>query len=110
MEHLPHVVLVGDGAVRFAAEIGMLRENLLTDHSERVRRAGLKGRTLIDWQEAPELLAALLKRSAALTQDPEHVTGTVNFFIRRIDRGALHRRSVPVGGHGNIRGSLVIRQ
>jgi beta-aspartyl-peptidase (threonine type) len=82
MEDLPHVVLVGDGAARFAAEIGMPRENLLTDHSERVWRAGLEGRTLIDWQGAPELLAALLKRSAALTQDPEHVTGTVNFIAQ----------------------------
>jgi beta-aspartyl-peptidase (threonine type) len=82
MEDLPHVVLVGDGAARFAAEIGMPRENLLTDHSERVWRAGLEGRTLIDWQGVPELLAALLKRSAALTQDPEHVTGTVNFIAQ----------------------------
>lgn len=41
MEDLPHVILVGEGAMRFAAEIGMQRENLLTEHAEKAWRAGL---------------------------------------------------------------------
>ncbi|MCS6937879.1 MAG: N(4)-(beta-N-acetylglucosaminyl)-L-asparaginase [Roseiflexaceae bacterium] len=82
MEDLPHVILVGEGAARFAAEIGMQRENLLTEYAEQVWRAGLEGRTTINWQGVPELVAALLRRSAALTKDPEHVTGTVNFIAQ----------------------------
>ncbi|ABU60446.1 N(4)-(beta-N-acetylglucosaminyl)-L-asparaginase [Roseiflexus castenholzii] len=82
MEELPHVILVGEGAARFAAEIGMQRENLLTEHAEKVWRAGLEGRAMIDWQGVPELVAALLRRSATLTSDPERVTGTVNFIAQ----------------------------
>lgn len=82
MEDLPHVILVGEGAMRFAAEIGMQRENLLTEHAEKAWRAGLEGRAMIDWQGVSELVAALLRRSATLTTDPEHVTGTVNFIAQ----------------------------
>jgi len=73
------------GALKgYRAAISVARRVMedLPQHAEKVWRAGLEGRTLIDWQGAPELLAALLKRSAALTQDPEHVTGTVNFIAQ----------------------------
>lgn len=82
MEDLPHVILVGEGAARFAAEIGMQRENLLTEEAENVWRAGLEGRSMIDWQGVSELVATLLRRSATLAKDPEHVTGTVNFIAQ----------------------------
>jgi N4-(beta-N-acetylglucosaminyl)-L-asparaginase len=36
MEHTGHVMLVGEGAERFAVSVGFLRENLLTDHSRKV--------------------------------------------------------------------------
>jgi len=36
MEHTGHVMLVGDGAERFAVAVGFPRENLLTDHSRKV--------------------------------------------------------------------------
>jgi N4-(beta-N-acetylglucosaminyl)-L-asparaginase len=35
-EHTGHVMLVGEGAERFAVAVGFLRENLLTDHSRKV--------------------------------------------------------------------------
>src|SRR5437867_5429539 len=35
MEHTAHVMLVGDGAERFAVAIGFPRENLLTEHSRK---------------------------------------------------------------------------
>ncbi|NWG19542.1 MAG: N(4)-(beta-N-acetylglucosaminyl)-L-asparaginase [Chloroflexi bacterium] len=82
MDDLPHVFLVGDGAMRFAAELGLKRENLLTPEAEQTWRAGIEGREMIDWHGVPELVATLLQRSATLTKDPEHVTGTVNFIAQ----------------------------
>ncbi len=36
MEHTGHVMLVGEGAERFAAAMGFPRENLLTEHSRKI--------------------------------------------------------------------------
>jgi N4-(beta-N-acetylglucosaminyl)-L-asparaginase len=36
MEHTGHVMLVGEGAERFAVAVGFSRENLLTDHSRKI--------------------------------------------------------------------------
>jgi len=36
MNHTGHVMLVGDGAERFAVAVGFPRENLLTDHSRKI--------------------------------------------------------------------------
>jgi N4-(beta-N-acetylglucosaminyl)-L-asparaginase len=36
MEHTGHVMLVGEGAERFAVALGFPRENLLTDHSRKI--------------------------------------------------------------------------
>ena len=82
MEELPHTMLVGDGAARFAAEIGLTPENLLSPEAEQTWKAGIEGKEMIDWHGIPELVAALLKRSGQITQDPEHVTGTVNFIAQ----------------------------
>ena len=82
LDELPHVMLVGEGAARFAAEIGMRPENLLTEEAERTWRAGLEGRAEVEWHGIPELVDALLKRSAQVTSDPEHVTGTVNVIAQ----------------------------
>ncbi|MEN9935497.1 MAG: hypothetical protein RLZZ387_2076 [Chloroflexota bacterium] len=82
MEELPHVFLVGEGAARFAEEIGMQREHLLSPEAEATWRAGVEGRGMIDWHGVGEQVAALLNRSARLVKDPEHVTGTVNFLAQ----------------------------
>jgi beta-aspartyl-peptidase (threonine type) len=84
LEELPHVMLVGEGAARFAAEIGMAAENLLSEEAERTWRAGIEGKAMVEWQGIPELVAALLARSGQLTKDPEHVTGTVNFIAQDV--------------------------
>jgi N4-(beta-N-acetylglucosaminyl)-L-asparaginase len=42
MEKTPHIVLVGDGALKFALENGFSKENLLTPESERAWRKWLK--------------------------------------------------------------------
>ncbi|HEX8814156.1 MAG TPA: N(4)-(beta-N-acetylglucosaminyl)-L-asparaginase [Terriglobales bacterium] len=36
MHHTGHVMLVGEGAERFAVDVGFPRENLLTDHSRKI--------------------------------------------------------------------------
>jgi L-asparaginase / beta-aspartyl-peptidase len=82
MEELPHVFLVGEGAARFAAELSMTPENLLSPEAERTWREGIEGRGMIDWHGVSEQVARLLARAPAVTKDPEHVTGTVNFIAQ----------------------------
>jgi len=60
LERLPHVLVVGDGAARLADEIGLVREETLT---EEARDA---------WQRGVD--------THAPTADPDHVAGTVNFL------------------------------
>ncbi len=78
MNELPHVMLVGEGAERFAKECGHSEENLLTPEAEATWRAGIEGRDLTGWKGVPEMLTNLLRRSKSITKDPEHTTGTVN--------------------------------
>lgn len=82
LEELPHVMLVGEGAARFAAELGMAAEDLLSPAAAATWRAGLAGERALDWDGAPELLASLLARAPQITRDPEHTTGTVNVLAR----------------------------
>jgi beta-aspartyl-peptidase (threonine type) len=72
MEDLPHVLIVGDGAARFAAECGMEPENLLTEPARAVWQQGLDAQ--LSGRELPEQLAQLTRLAA----DPEHAAGTVN--------------------------------
>jgi beta-aspartyl-peptidase (threonine type) len=48
-----HVLVVGDGAARLAAAIGLQPESLLTEHSERVWRDGLARQQAADPENAP---------------------------------------------------------
>lgn len=78
MEHLPqHVLLVGDGAARFAAEQGFEKMDLLTPHAEDAWRKMLAG---MPTGEA-ENLAFRVQRA----HDPEKTVGTVNFLARDKD-------------------------
>jgi beta-aspartyl-peptidase (threonine type) len=81
MAELPHVLLVGDGAARFAAEIGMQAENLLTPEAEHAYREGISGRVPDDFRDAQgALISDLLRRATGIATDPERVAGTVNFL------------------------------
>lgn len=53
MERTQHVLIVGDGAARLAAQIGLQRESLLTEHSEQVWRDGLARQRPADPERAP---------------------------------------------------------
>jgi beta-aspartyl-peptidase (threonine type) len=81
MERLPHVFLVGEGAARFAGELGMQREELLTDETRRIWQSGIDG-------SLPGKLALFRGQLAQLTTlaaDPEHVKGTVNVVARDVN-------------------------
>ncbi len=83
MEDLPHVMLVGAGAARFAAEIGLVAENLLTPEAAATWRVGVSAGDLpADLADTAALASTLLARARGLVRDPEHVTGTVNFIAR----------------------------
>ena len=75
LEHLPqHLLLVGEGAARFAAERGFTKARLLTPDAEDAWRRTMAG-------EAPDDAANLAFR-IKLAQDPERTVGTVNFIAQ----------------------------
>ncbi len=83
LEQLPHVLLVGEGAARFAAELGMAAENLLTAPAEQAWRAGLAGRLPDEFRDAQgQIMERMLARATRLATDPERVAGTVNFIAQ----------------------------
>ena len=49
MEHTGHVMLVGEGAERFAVAVGFPRENLLTDRSRKIWLLWKEYHSLDDW-------------------------------------------------------------
>jgi len=94
MERLPHVMLVGDGATRFAAEIGAQKAPLLT-----ARTRGLWVDFLKRARETPvsvrrrTALAPLVRRTVRLNR-----TGTVNFIA--LDRKGRIASAVSTSGWG----------
>jgi beta-aspartyl-peptidase (threonine type) len=83
MEELPHVMLAGAGAARFAAELGMSQEELLTDVAAQAWREGIEGRLPEAYRDAHgAIIADLLRRATHLAKDPERVAGTVNFIAQ----------------------------
>lgn len=83
MEDLPHVMLVGEGAARFAAELGLPREQLLTEEAAQVWRDGIEGRLPAAFRDVQgAIVGELLRRATYLATDPERVAGTVNFIAR----------------------------
>ncbi|MBE2202181.1 MAG: N(4)-(beta-N-acetylglucosaminyl)-L-asparaginase [Anaerolinea sp.] len=81
METLPHVLLVGEGAERFAAEMGLVREDLLTDAARATWEQRLR-------QDMPADVFANLRGDiplrdwVRLATDPERARGTVNFIAQ----------------------------
>lgn len=81
MEELPHVFLVGEGAERFAAEIGADRRQLLTDKTADTWRKHMLGamseEELNHLAEDPNL-----RRWVTVAMDPRLAGGTVNFIAQ----------------------------
>ena len=87
MEELPHVMLVADGAERFAAEMGFATEELLTAEAQAVWEKRLRH------DMPPDVFANLRQQTAlrdwvSLATDPERAKGTVN-FIAQDSRGDI---------------------
>jgi N4-(beta-N-acetylglucosaminyl)-L-asparaginase len=85
MRRLPHVMLTGAGARRFADEAGVPRENVLLDDSKRVWRQRLeKELSAAELKRFPDIPLAPLSR--AIT-DPERVRDTTVFLSADVARG-----------------------
>lgn len=87
MEELPHVMIVGEGAERFAREMGFEKKDLLTPKAREIWEKGLKEKAPDIYGERAEYLESL-RRFANLAVDPEKHLGTVN-FIAMDSRGHL---------------------
>ncbi len=97
MEELPpHVLLVGSGAERFAAEMGFQRRELLTEKSREVWEERL--RTAI-----PEAALANLGKEPDLRQwvkrvrESRQAGGTVNFIVQDADAASLTGGNICAG-------------
>jgi beta-aspartyl-peptidase (threonine type) len=73
LERLPHAMLAGAGADRFAREVGLAAHDLLTDEAAATWRHGVETYGVDLGPDAP-----LADAVRTLVLDPEHVTGTVN--------------------------------
>jgi beta-aspartyl-peptidase (threonine type) len=81
MEELPHVLLVGSGAERFAREMGFPERDLLTPEAEKVWREIFQGRIPSVYRDRMLYLDSI-RKYARLAVDPERPTETVNFIAR----------------------------
>ncbi len=80
MEELPHVFLVGNGAARFAEEIGAERGDLMSEHVRARWAEWVRQRTSPEqWTDWP---AQPLARWARMSADPEAAHGTVCLVVR----------------------------
>ncbi|MGH2542821.1 MAG: isoaspartyl peptidase/L-asparaginase, partial [Ardenticatenaceae bacterium] len=84
METLPHALLAGEGAARFAREMGFEQAELLTEASRRIWRARLD-RAEPYYQKMRELASAMAldpELAAEAYNQSRSVTGTSNFIAR----------------------------
>ncbi len=81
MEELPHVMLVGPGAERFAAEIGMEQRDLLTPDVQEQWRKQLE-QTIRIHDVGAQRYQEKVRGWVAKLADPHKHTGTVNFLAR----------------------------
>lgn len=96
MDDLPHVLLAGEGASRFAAECGFEPRELLTPEAARIWRERMDDR---DGGRYMSRIRDLVGRAAsdpemAVSGEPPH--GTVNFIAR--DRSGLIAAAVSTSG------------
>jgi beta-aspartyl-peptidase (threonine type) len=90
MERTPHVLVVGDGASSLAAEIGLEREDLLTDEVRTIWRDGLDGKL------EPGSAGASMLAQVRQAVDPDRVAGTVN--VLAIDASGAIASAVSTSG------------
>jgi len=81
MEELPHVLLVGAGAERFAREMGFPETDLLTPEAKAVWREIFDAKVPSVYEERLAYVESI-RRFAKLAADPERPNETVNFIAR----------------------------
>lgn len=81
MEDLPHVLLAGEGAARFAAEMGFEERDLLTPEAERIWRERLE-EELAEESAGSLRYRQRMRELARLAADPELASETVNVLVR----------------------------
>jgi beta-aspartyl-peptidase (threonine type) len=91
MERLPHVMLVGDGAARFAAEIGAQRSTLLTPSTRKMWVEQLKKA-----RETPASVRRRAKLAPVVAKTVGEERGTVNFIA--LDRAGDIASAVSTSG------------
>jgi len=79
MEELPHVMLVGEGAERFARELGFEEKDLLTPQSKDIWEKGLREKVTGVYEDRMDYMEAL-RKYVHMAADPEKHLGTVNFI------------------------------
>lgn len=79
MEELPHVLLVGAGAERFAREMGFPETDLLTPEAKAIWREIFDAKVPSVYEQRIAYLESI-RRYANLAADPERPNETVNFF------------------------------
>ncbi len=93
MERLPHVALAGEGAARFAAEIGLAPSETLSPEAERIWRDGIEGR--LDKDSMLDRMAAAV---AGLRSTADTDAGTVN--VLAVDQAGDLASAVSTSGWG----------
>jgi beta-aspartyl-peptidase (threonine type) len=102
METLPHVFLVGEGAERFAAEMGFQKADLMTEETRQIWRKDLAAVTASMGDRLdPNRLVDLVQQFS----NPRRTRGTVN-FIARDDQGNLATGVSTSGYYGKYPGRL----
>ncbi len=110
MEHTGHVMLVGEGAERFAVAMGFPRENLLTDHSRKIWLLWKEYHSTEDWWgpgladprwQAPDTKPSDGKRQSELWQEryrrlEEHAAELS--IAPELRRDAIHKVLFPPTG------------
>jgi len=79
MEELPHVMLVGRGAERFAKEMGFPERDLLTPEAEKIWQEILEDEAPAVYRERAKYLDSI-RKFARRAVDPERPNETVNFI------------------------------
>jgi beta-aspartyl-peptidase (threonine type) len=81
MEELPHVLLVGAGAERFAREMGFPERDLLTPEAKRIWGEIFETKVPAVYRERVAYLESI-RKYAKLAADPERPNETVNVIAR----------------------------
>jgi beta-aspartyl-peptidase (threonine type) len=81
MEELPHVLLVGRGAERFAKEMGFPGKDLLTAEAKEIWREIFEKKVPSAYEGRMAYIEGI-RRYAKLAADPERPNETVNFIAR----------------------------